>query len=248
MLLQKNESKVVYVHVCVSCSVMSDSLQPHGLLLVMLLCLWNSPGKNTGVGSHSLLFSRESSQPRDRTRVSHIAGRFFTIWTTREAQNLLRRICIWSFLCDPAPLFARKRWLPTSRAYTVIKGGWKMNSLRRTFPEAAFPCITHNWAYSARCFKTGWEDQRRQFSSVQFSRSVISDSLWPHGLQHARLPCPSPTPRVYTNSCPLSWLCHPTISSSVVLFSSHLHPSQLQGLFKWVSASYQVAKILEFQL
>ena len=51
--------------------------------------------------------------------------------------------------------------------------------------------------------------------SVQFSRSVISDSLRPHGLQHARPPCPSPTP-VYPNSCPSSWWCHPTISSSVV--------------------------------
>ena len=47
--------------------------------------------------------------------------------------------------------------------------------------------------------------------SVQFSCSVVSDSLWPHGLQHARPPCPSPTPRVYPNSCPLSWWCHPTI-------------------------------------
>ena len=56
--------------------------------------------------------------------------------------------------------------------------------------------------------------------SVQFSRSVVSDSLWPHGLQHARPPCPSPSPRVYPNSCPLSWWCHPTISSSVVPFSS----------------------------
>ena len=60
------------------------------------------------------------------------------------------------------------------------------------------------------------------FSSVQFSHSVMSNSLQPHGLQHARLPCPSPTPRVYPNSCPLSWWCHPTISSSVVPFSSHL--------------------------
>ena len=56
--------------------------------------------------------------------------------------------------------------------------------------------------------------------SVQFSHSVESNSLWPHGLQHARLPCPSPTPRTYSNSCPLSWWCHPTISSSVVPFSS----------------------------
>ena len=58
------------------------------------------------------------------------------------------------------------------------------------------------------------------FSSVQFSRSVVSDSLWPHELQHARPPCPSPTPRVYPNPCPSSWWCHPAISSSVVTFSS----------------------------
>ena len=56
--------------------------------------------------------------------------------------------------------------------------------------------------------------------SVQFSRSVMSDSLWPHGLQHARIPCPSPTPRVCSNSCPLSLWYHPTISSSVIPFSS----------------------------
>ena len=61
-----------------------------------------------------------------------------------------------------------------------------------------------------------------QFSSVQFSRSVVSNSLRPHGLQHARPPCPSPTPGVYPSSCPLSWWCHPTISSSVVPFSSCL--------------------------
>ena len=55
---------------------------------------------------------------------------------------------------------------------------------------------------------------------VQFSRSVMSDSLRPHGLQHARPPCPLPTPRACSNSCPLSQRCHPTISSSVVPFSS----------------------------
>ena len=58
------------------------------------------------------------------------------------------------------------------------------------------------------------------WGSVQFSHSVVSESLQPHGLQHARLPCPSPTPGVYSNSCPLSWWCHPIISSSVVPFSS----------------------------
>ena len=57
-----------------------------------------------------------------------------------------------------------------------------------------------------------------QFSSVQFNRSAMSDSLWSHGLQHARPPCPSPTPGAYSNSCPLSWWCHRTISSPVVPF------------------------------
>ena len=56
----------------------------------------------------------------------------------------------------------------------------------------------------------------------EFSRSIVSDSLQPHGLEHARPPCPSPTPRIYSNSCPLSQWCHPTISSSVVPFSSCL--------------------------
>jgi len=67
--------------------------------------------------------------------------------------------------------------------------------------------------------------------SVQFSHSVVSNSLWPHGLQHSRPPCPSPTPRVYSNSCPLSWWCHPAISSSVVPFSSHLQSFQASRSF-----------------
>ena len=57
-------------------------------------------------------------------------------------------------------------------------------------------------------------------TSVQFTCSVVSNFLWTHGLQHARLPCPSPTPRACSNSCPLSQWCHPTISSSVIPFSS----------------------------
>ena len=86
-------------------------------------------------------------------------------------------------------------------------------------------------------------------TSVQFSCSVVSDSLWAREWQHARPPCPSPTPGVHTYPCPLSWWCHPTISSSVIPFSS-CPPSfsQNQGLFKWVSSLHQVAKILEFQL
>ena len=62
----------------------------------------------------------------------------------------------------------------------------------------------------------------------------MSDSLWPHGLQHAKLPCPSPTPGVYSKSCPLSWWCHPTISSSVIHSSSCLQSSPASGSF-WMS-------------
>ena len=80
--------------------------------------------------------------------------------------------------------------------------------------------------------KKTWAKRSRQYtenkilwthlitSVSQFSRSVVSDTLRPHGLQHARPPCPSPTPGVYSNSCPLRQWCHPTISSSVVPFSS----------------------------
>ena len=67
--------------------------------------------------------------------------------------------------------------------------------------------------------------------SVQFSHLVMSDSLQPHGLQHARLPGPSPTPRACSNSCLLCRWCHPTISSSIVPFSSHLQYSPASGSF-----------------
>ena len=67
--------------------------------------------------------------------------------------------------------------------------------------------------------------------SVQFSHSVISDSLWPHGLQHAMLPCPSPMPKVCSNSCPSSQWCHSIISSSVVHFSSCLQSFPASGSF-----------------
>ena len=70
------------------------------------------------------------------------------------------------------------------------------------------------------------------FSSVQFSISVMSDSLWPHGLYHSRLPCPSPTLRVYSNSCPLSQWCHPIISSTVIPFSFCIQSFPASGPFQ----------------
>ena len=70
------------------------------------------------------------------------------------------------------------------------------------------------------------------FSSVQFSQSVVSDSLWPHGLQHTSPPSLSSTPGVYLNSCPSSRRCHPTILSSVIAFSSHLQSFPASGCFE----------------
>ena len=116
-------------------------------------------------------FSRGSSQPRDQTQVSWIAGRFFTSWTT---------------------------------------------------------------------------------SSVQFSHSVLSDSLRPHELQHTRPPCPSPTPRVHANSRPSNRWCHPAISSSVVPFSScprSLPVSEsfpMSQLFAWGGQSTGVSALASF--
>ena len=113
--------------------------------------------------------SRGSSQPRDWTQVSHIAGGLFTIWATREyaPHGLQLLLCI---------------------------------------------------------------------SSVQFSRSVVSNSLRPHESQHAKPPCPSPTPGVHPNSCPSSRWCHPAISSSVVplLLLPPIPPSI--RVFQWVNS------------
>ena len=91
-----------------------------------------------------------------------------------------------------------------------------------------------------------------QFSSVQFSRSVMSDCLWPHESKHARPPCPSPTPGVHSDSRPLSQWCHPAISSSVVPFSSS--PQSLPAskafpvsqLFTWGGQSTGASALASF--
>ena len=92
----------------------------------------------------------------------------------------------------------------------------------------------------------------KKISSVQFSCSVVSDSLWPHESQHTRPPCPSPTPGVHSDSCPSSPWCHPAISSSVVPFSScpqALPASEsfpMSQLFTWSGQTTGVSVLLEF--
>ena len=149
----------------------------------------------------------------------------------------------------------------TVRAYSQ----WGLTAL--IFVKEGFVLLTSAYSLSEHCvlIKAGWLDgwlevtigiwsgdrkvpRAAHFSSVQFSCSVVSDSLQPHESQHARPPCPSPTPRIYLNSCPSSWWCHPAISSSVVPFSScpqSLPPSES---FQCINSSHEVAKVLEFQL
>ena len=87
------------------------------------------------------------------------------------------------------------------------------------------------WPSKMFCLKVLISLKKSSISLVQFSFSVVSESLWPYGLQHARLPCLLPIPGVYSNSCPLSWWCHPTTSSSIIPFSSHLQSFSASGSF-----------------
>ena len=90
--------------------------------------------------------------------------------------------------------------------------------IRRATAESSPLRFTHLWiiTFDPICYSLA------KLLLLLFSHSVVSDSLWPHGFEHARLPCPSPSPRACSNSCPLSQWCHPTISSSVIPFSSCL--------------------------
>ena len=90
-------------------------------------------------------------------------------------------------------------------------------------PKSVLQCVPRLAAFFRTHGNKVWEislNWCKEFSSVQFSRSVMSNSLWPHGLQHSRLPCPLPASGTCSNSCPLCWWCHPTTSSSLVPFSS----------------------------
>ena len=121
---------------------------------------------------------------------------------------------------------------------------WKLN------PQyCGAPFLLLRLAKNLSSMWRGYRETRKLvYFSVQFSCSLVSNSLRPQELQHPRLLCPSPTPRVHSNSCPLSQWCHPTISSCVIPSPPALNLSQHQGLFKWVSSLHQVAEVLEFQL
>ena len=122
----------------------------------------------------------------------------------------------------PCGLSLSWAWCRLLRAWTSVPAASLPGlSLLSAFTSSQVLEISKQWVICSSCVLFCFENMA-YCPSVQFSRLVVSDSLWSHGLQHARLPCPSPTPEACSHSCPSSWWCHPTISSSVVLFSSCL--------------------------
>ena len=137
----------------------------------------------------------------------------------------------------------KKNWQNSSWSHQEKRKWAQINKIRKERGE-----ITANITEIQRITREYYEQlYTKKFSSVQFSRSVLSDSLRPHESQHARPPCPSPTPRVYSNSCPSSRWRHPAISSSAVPFSSCPQSLPASGsfpmsqLFAWGGQSIGVS-------
>ena len=145
--------------------------------------------------------SRGSSQPRDWTEVSCIADRFF--------YRLSHQVS------------------PRTQEWVV-----GLLHVRLVLYQLSYRVSFSLCFLSLKSHKIIWNGNfNNMLVNYQFSCSVMSNSLWPHGLTHTRLPCPSPTARGCSNSCPLSQWCHPTISSSVILFSSCLQLFLVSGSF-----------------
>ena len=148
-------------------------------------------------------------------------------------------------------LFLKFIWKCQSKNRQNNKHGWKLKYSH--FSVSELPAWLHisKWKWKSlgrvRFFMTPWT-----ITSVQFNRTVVSKSLRPHESQHARPPCPSPSPRVHSNSCPRSRWCHPAISSSVIPFSScsqYLPASEslpMSQLFTWGGHSTGVSALASF--
>ena len=133
----------------------------------------------------------------------------------------------------------KESWAPKNWCFwTVVLERTLESPLNCKEIKLVNPKGNKSWIFIGR---TDAEAEAPTLWPVQFSHSVVSDCLQPHGLEHPRPPCPSLTPRADSNSCPSSWWCHPT---NLWIF----HLSQHQGLFQWVGSSHQVAKLLELQL
>ena len=130
---------------------------------------------------------------------------------------------------------------------------WKLLMLGGITEGAVWFCLVGGDVFTEKLtHELKLKCQKVSFKLWLFNRNsplLLLLSSWQcYGLYHARLPWPSLSPGVCSNSCPLSWWCYPTISSSAALLSFAFNLSQRQGLFQWVSSSHQVAKVLELQL
>ena len=166
----------------------------------------------------------------------------------------------------PSLLSKRKTTLTmmVSRWFSVRLWGLEKNPIRRLKPPSVqetsemplwwfnLPDQTYSFLLKYPRWWTSlvksWPERVALEHTLLFRRPVESDSLWLHGLQHARPPYPSLSPGVCPSSCPLNWCCYPTISSSATLFCFAFDLSQHWGLFQAVSYLHQVAKILSLQL
>ena len=150
----------------------------------------------------------------------------------------------WHWIAPPRSLFGNEGFILPAAQKSSIRQPWAVRSLLKKMNKTTSPSRVAyiQWLVHMVDIKV----------SVQFSHSVVSNSLWPHELQHARPPCLSPTPRVHSNSRPLSGWCHPAISSSVVPFSScpkSLPASEsfpMSQLFAWCGQSTGVSALASF--
>ena len=118
----------------------------------------------------------------------------------------------------------------TMLLFLKYQGGRNINIINsKILKQSSIQILKYD--LSLRVQWKSFEDTGTVNNPVQFSRSAMPNSLWPHGLQHAMLPCPSATPGAYSNSCPSSQWCHPTISPSVIPFSSCLQSSPASWSF-----------------
>ena len=155
-------------------------------------------------------------------------------------RGLMSRLHLW------APE-AQSCWDPRQGTLELLHGGWK-NPLLGSQPVRATLYVLLWWDVTVDFWAMTlcpFAFLTFNLSSVQFSRSVMSDSLWPHGLQHARLLCPSPSPRAYSNSCLSSWWWHPTVSSSVVPFSSYPQSFPASEFFQMSQLFASLIKIVD---
>ena len=123
-------------------------------------------------------------------------------------------------------------------------GPWRGQGWRRAQLWVCFLSFVSS-ACAGRSFTSEPPRQPQCWVVVQSLKSCLT--LWPHGLQHARLPCPSLSPGIYSDSCPLSWSCHLSISSSVIPSPPALNLSQHQVFLQWGGSLHQEAKVLELQ-